>query len=220
MTPSPPPRPLETADYDLLRIPAALRGLRLAEVTPSAQPIVRGFIDRVDDAFARRVNLYLFGAPGRGKTGAAAVLLAGCRARFKTGLFVSYPDILLAARYRKEEAEVTATLRRAAEVELLVLDNLRSEELADRFFPPAALDALVRAREGAGRLTVVTTPLPPAKMRADHAPLGELLAAYVPVEVTGPDRRLAGAQKAVDFVRELRAGAAPLGPGSGSRQKP
>lgn len=175
-------------DYQRMNVPEGLRGMSLEEVSPS----VRTHIETYEANFGRcetaGCGLYLFGKPGRGKTGAAVAVLKFARAHFRTGFFTTVTAFREAVRHLYEYEPDVLVTDHVRQVDMLVLDSLALSDL-NPFFTMDHVRDLVRDRGTAGKPTFITTTLSEREMTS-LAPdfFGSVGKYFQTVEVTGVNR--------------------------------
>lgn len=137
---------------------------------------------------------YLWGEPGAGKTHAAACAVRMYAERGIGARLVTAKQLLDEVRDGYDGGDRGA-LERAGRVPLLALDDLGAERPTD--WAVEQLSALIDARTAAGLPTVVTSNYRIGGLRdlwggmAGKRVASRLAGACEPVEVAGPDRRLA-----------------------------
>jgi DNA replication protein DnaC len=184
-------RPLVKADLTRMNLSEEHWFARFDQVPESVRPVMERYLRNLNERLARADGLYLYGAPGVGKTTVAAVVAKEARAHGFTVYFTRVWELREMIRSRIDFDDETTILGRAREVNLLVLDDLRDEDAREKFFPLSEITALLRDRRERRRVTVITSSVTPEVLdSAVWAAFSNALdGSLVRVEVEGPDLR-------------------------------
>jgi DNA replication protein DnaC len=180
---------LDRDDLRRMNIPEGFWSATLAGVTESARKGVANYERNFKRLMQAGGGLYLHGLPGRGKTGAATVLLKYAREHFRSGYFVRVAELREAIKHQQDYDAESLISDRVREVDLLVLDALTSHDLKLPFFRVEDLTELVAFRGERHRPTIITTTISEADMGILDNDFFETVGKYlVPLEVTGENR--------------------------------
>lgn len=152
------PRKLDVDDLTRMNVPETYWKLKADGIEPeSARDKIRSYWDRLDDLAACGEGLFICGDTGAGKSAAAAIVLRGCRSRGLSGYFVSVWDLREFWRMDVPFDDRESVRERCRNVDVLVLDGLRKEDLSERWFGAADISGLIHSRNDRRRITLVTT---------------------------------------------------------------
>lgn len=180
---------LDVDDLRRMNIPEGFWSATLAGVTESARKAVANYEHNFKKLMQAGGGLYLHGLPGRGKTGAAAVLLKFARERFRSGYFVRVAELRDAIKHHQDFDAESMITERVRVVDLLVLDALTSHDLKLPFFRVEDLTELIAFRGERHRPTIITTTISETEMTVADPDFFETVGKYlVSVEVTGENR--------------------------------
>jgi len=189
---------LNRVDLERMNIPEDLWTSKLQYVSKDSLPQVKTYLLNLDAAVARGAGLVVYGSEGVGKTAIAALIAKEARARGSTVLFVRLWELREMIRCRMEYDMDSSMAERAREVDVLVLDDLRSEDASEKFFTLSEIIELVRYRASRRRVTIVTTRLD--KGALEDNPMESLLDVLLLFKVSGPnlhDRKKRALREAV-----------------------
>lgn len=187
-------KPLLTLEWSALearRIPQRYYGVTRAGLSPSGQDRVLALLERTAGPrgyVAAGALVLLTGGEGSGKTSAGVVLLKGAALWGISGLFVSVSDLREGLRRDADFSSDQSIAHRVRSVRLLLLDDLRAEDLAEKEwnFGRRQLEDLLRSRVQACLPTILTT-------RLAREPLAFLVSAVrgevLPIPLSEGDRR-------------------------------
>lgn len=173
-------------------------------VTESVRPILSRYWKNQREFVPGGVGLYLWGPAGRGKTTAVvklAMALAGLPRPFsgleqEKGPPVFYSpvtDLRRAIYTRAEHLDFGPVEQHIRKVKYLVLDDLVQRDLSDEWF---SLLRIIKGRMDTGRPTFVTSILSAKELSAAQPLIWEQLGDnFIPLEVTGPNRRQAHGER-------------------------
>jgi DNA replication protein DnaC len=140
-----------------MNLPENMWRSKVQFVSELVRPVVERFLQNIDLHVTHGHGLLVSGAPGIGKTGVAALVAKEARCRGYSAFFITVWDLREAVRSRIEFDEDMSVLERCREVDVLVLDGLRSDDAKDPFFGARAIEELVAGRGVRKKMTVVTT---------------------------------------------------------------
>lgn len=181
--------PLVPDDLRRMNVPQEFWRVTVPAATESVQVPLRNYLAHFDEFVAKGAGMFLWGEPGRGKTGAAVALLKAARERFKTCFFVRAGEFREALQHQHDFDADTSILDRVRDVEVLVIDSYSVTDLKLPYLKLEDLMERIAARGSHRKVTFVTSTLTPqALMQA--GPFFETVGTYlVPVAVTGKNRR-------------------------------
>jgi hypothetical protein len=181
--------PLVPEDLRRMNVPEEFWRVTVPAATESTQVALRNYLANFDEFVARGAGMYLWGEPGRGKTGAAVALLKAARERFKTCFFIRAGEFREALQHQHDFDADTSMLDRVRDVEVLVIDSYSATDLKLPYLKLEDLMERVAARGSHRKVTFITSTVsPPLLMQA--GPFFETVGTYiVPVPVTGKNRR-------------------------------
>jgi len=114
------------------------------------------YVERLEELRAQGTGLLLWGDNDGGKSAAAVAVLKEARRRGYTGLFVTAVS-LREAYYNGEEYEPgVPVIRRAAEVDFLVIDDFGKEYQGKSDHHQRVLEDLIRRRSNDLKVTILT----------------------------------------------------------------
>lgn len=160
-------------------------------VPESVREIIVNYLRRMELMAEKNVGLILHGDEGVGKTAIAALILMEARAIQLSGFYTTVWGMREKIRNRVPFDEEQGIMARALDVSVLVLDDLRAEDLTDNgWFGRSDIEGLVAERSSRRRMTLITTRMTD-KALGEKAPrlLGILQGRAVALEVKGPDQR-------------------------------
>jgi DNA replication protein DnaC len=199
-------RPLSEEDVTRLRIPPRFWEVSLAEVraTSLIAPLKK-YLANLDEVFERGVGLLLHGDNGRGKTGAACVILMEARRRGYTGLFLEAAKMKTIVISREEFDEDQTLWERAQTVDFLVLDDLWKGSSDSKGFGEELLDELLRTRSACMRPTIITSNMGPVQAiqagAVKKSTVQSMRETTAYVEVVGPNLREEHERSIAEFFR-------------------
>lgn len=185
-------RPLVASDLERMRLPAECWRFRIQGAPDSARTLVETYLRRFPELLQKGTGLFLGGTQGTGKTGLAAVAAKEARIQGYSVFFTTVWDLRDAVRNRSTFDDRQLVHERAKEVDLLVLDNLRTaEDAQDPFFGRRSVEELITSRAGNRKATIVTSRTVLKDLDKPGAPWNGILQAgkLVYVSVEGPDLR-------------------------------
>lgn len=125
----------------------------------SPKNIAKRYMRGLLDMRRRGLGLLLWGPNGTGKTSLAVVVAKEFRRQFNTVLYVAAADLkrLVAAKEHFDEDETY--WQRAIGVDVLLLDDFGKGSQDSKGFGKSIVDELIRERNAAQRVTIITTNL-------------------------------------------------------------
>jgi DNA replication protein DnaC len=184
-----------------MHIPEDYWRVKVQEVSESVRSIVERYLINIASMLEKNAGLVICGGIGVGKTSIAVLLMKEARAIGKTAYFTSVWELRESVRSRIPFDDESSVLDRCREVDLLVLDDLREEDLKDKFFGARDLEALIGNRGGNKRVTVITTPIGVRGLELIAPMMMSILMGYAVVfEVEGPNLREKKNKELMDSV--------------------
>lgn len=185
-----------------MNLPEAYWRAKIQNVAESVRPMVAKYLLNIDQIVAKGFGMLVLGETGVGKTGIAALVAKESRSRGYTVYFTTVWELRELIRSKIRFDDEMTMLQRAADVDVLVLDDLRPEDLsASGWFPKAEIESLIKDRASQRKLTVVTTQMTLPKLKDVASGLmdsAEECMVRVPVE--GPNLRDARRQELRQLV--------------------
>jgi DNA replication protein DnaC len=193
-------RPLDEDDLVRMRLPERYWAAKVSGISASIegteltlQDIVRKYLGKLDEVFAKGYGLALVGDNGLGKTGAAACVAMEARRQGYTVLFLEAARIREAVIERTAFDEHSTLMERAREVDFLIIDDLGKGTSDSKGFLQAALDELVRSRAARLAVTLITTNMTPKRLietgELKKSTAAQLSEAALVVQLKGKDLR-------------------------------
>lgn len=157
-------RTLDPDDMERMRVGKKHWTVRFDDIPDdcSYKAPLREFIDNLRTHMEKGDGLLFHGDYGRGKTGAAVLIMKEVVARGGTALLLGVDEIQQAVVARTLFDEETTLIDRAHEVDLLVLDDMNREYVKE--FGKTAIETLIRRRYDNGLSMVVTSNASPAEL--------------------------------------------------------
>lgn len=130
------------------RIPEYLWPAKWAEISEPAKEQVRNYLRALFQGGPQYfgVGLFIHGLPGTGKSAVASVVLQELRARGLSSLFITAAMLRDANRSQAMFEEEQSMWERVCTVQVLVIDNLRAEDVDDKYFGATRFEDLVVTR--------------------------------------------------------------------------
>ena len=174
------PRHLSREDLKRVGLPesfwrVSLKGVPEAYVQPLKRYMMHTSDDTLCTLLCERVRsgqgLLIYGDPGVGKSSVAALIARRARAWRFTVYFTTATALREGRRggYLFDSEEDRTVWDRAHEVDLLIMDDVTEQDLADRYYGQEELLSLLRVRAENDKTNIVTTRLP-----SSHAFVAEL----------------------------------------------
>ena len=155
-------RKLVRADFERMHLPEEYWRTKVSGVPESVRTAVVRYLLKIDEMCLEGIGLLLVGASGVGKSGVASLVLKEARAHGHTGWFGSVWELREMIRSRVPFADDLTMLQRARNVDVLVLDDLRPDDVTQGWFGRSEIEALVAARAASRLVTVITSRMKPA----------------------------------------------------------
>lgn len=166
----------------------------------TVRDVVRGYCEAIPRQRAEGRGLLLWGPNGTGKSSIAAVIAKEFRRQGATVLFLAVADLKRMVLEKHAFDEEESFWDRAMRVDALILDDLGKGVADSTGFGARLLDELIRARNAARRVTILTTNMDPRTLREEADSRGDdalmmlstvktLQEHVVVVEVRGEDQR-------------------------------
>lgn len=187
-------RPLCREDLEAMGIPQAYWSCRADQMQPG--PDTRAFwayLRGFPAALRIPAGAYIHGDAGRGKTGAAVVALKVARSHGLQGLFVNVPSHI--ERLRAKEAipqyDLETSFAKALRTfPLVVLDDLRTQDLREGWFGVEALSKLLRQRRDRRAATIITSRVSFVDLSRAQPELADEMGELRPIHLAGSDLRV------------------------------
>lgn len=157
-------RLLDVDDMERMRVGRKHWGVRFDDIPDecSYKKELRDFIADLKKNIDGGNGLVFHGEYGRGKTGAAVLIMKEVVARGGSALLLGVDEVQQAVITRAPFDEETTLIDRANEVDLLVLDDMNREYVKE--FGKTAIETLIRRRYDNGLAIVITTNASPAEL--------------------------------------------------------
>jgi len=178
---------------DLLRmnLPEAYWMARVQGVPESVRPAVTRYLTKMDEMCERGAGLLLTGPAGVGKTAIAALCCKEARSRGFTVYFSTVWELREGIRTHVQFDGEQTLMDRARAVDLLVLDDVRPDDLDKGWFGRSEIEALAAWRASRRKVTIITSQVATHQEFATKLP--SLVRAteetVVPLPVSGPNLR-------------------------------
>ena len=151
---------LEPRDFERMMLPHEYQKATFDKILPRDAVHV-GVIERYLSSIVVHVSegngLLLYGPPGHGKTGSAAVVLMEAARWGFSALFIRAPALCSAAREHVRFDDGNTISQRAERVDILLLDDLGKEKSKSVEFNHQIINELFRSRTDSGLATIITT---------------------------------------------------------------
>ena len=186
------PRKLSKRDMERMCVPEEFWWAKLDEVAELARPTMARYAARIEEMVRKPAGFLLYGKSGVGKTSAAVVMLKAARQYGMSGYFATIWSLREFVRTGVQYDDSSSILDRCRDVDLLVLDHLRLEDVDEKIVNLSTLEELVSYRSAHHRATIITTQLEPKTganvFRAFISCVGGSILEY---PIDGPDKRVA-----------------------------
>jgi len=157
-------RKLDKADFSRMNLPEAYWRVRVQGVQDKVREPVVNYLRKIDEMVKLGAGLWISGPAGTGKTSIAALAAKEARSRGFTVYFTTIGELRECIRSRIGFDDTTSILGRCRNVDLLVLDELRSDDADDKFFGAKHIEELAAHRRAERRVSILTTRLDADKL--------------------------------------------------------
>lgn len=152
------------------------------------------YLTNIELMYEDNVGLILFGANGNGKTWLSSLVVKEAYIHRFSSFRVTLQNYI-DMQFRKDEEEIRSKLRKIADCDFLVIDEVGKETFAKNQFNIAILEELLRHRDTLGKPTIICTNLPLESQDGLYDQYGKSVTSlidgnYLQVEFTGEDYRL------------------------------
>jgi DNA replication protein DnaC len=183
-------RQLDALDFERMNLPREYWTAKINSVPESIRDIITRYLVHIDKMSERGAGLVLSGKPGVGKTGVASLVCKEARSRGYTVFFIPVWELREHVRSRTMFDDTTSILDRCKDVDVLVLDGLRSEDARDYSFGSRSLEELLVGRGARKKISILTSRLDLASFRTEFPGLLEATqGCMVYLTVEGPNLR-------------------------------
>jgi DNA replication protein DnaC len=181
-------RVLNKTDLRRMNLPEQYWTAKIGGVQQAAKKPVESLLSKVEKALDEGISIVIHGGPGIGKSSIASILAKEARSLGFTGYFTSFWELRENIREGDQFDETDSVLSRARSVNMLVLDNLRTEDTTDKFYLSLqAIEDIITYRRSKKLVTIITTRLSPT---GDFPPsIKDALAGSVYLTFKGVDLR-------------------------------
>lgn len=150
-------RPLGVPDFERMNLPQAYWRAKVQHVAEGVRPMVAKYLLKMDQMVENGVGMLVLGDPGVGKTGIGALVAKEARSRGYMALFVSVWELREMIRSKLRFDDEMSMLQRATDVDVLILDDLRQDDVKQSWFGRAEIEAMIAQRAAQRKLSVVTS---------------------------------------------------------------
>ena len=163
------------------------------EIDEDINDLFYNYLSNIELMYKDNICLILFGANGNGKTWLSSLIVKEAYiyrfSSFRVTL-QNYIDM----QFRKDEEEIRDKLRKIADCDFLVIDEVGKETFAKNQFNIAVLEELLRNRDTIGKPTIICTNLPLEVDGGLYTQYGKSITSlvdgnYLQVEFNGEDYR-------------------------------
>lgn len=162
-------RKLDASDLQRMNLPEEFWLVRVENAPESIRRKLARYLKRIHEAAAKGAGLLVTGAPGVGKSAAAALVLKEARACGYTGFFTAIWELREMVRAKVMFDDETSIMGRCFEVDFLVLDGMREEDAKERWFGLKEIEELIRYRGSKRLVTILTTQMSISDMDEDKS---------------------------------------------------
>lgn len=157
------------------------------------QELFYNYLTNIELMYRDNVGLILFGANGNGKTWLSSLIVKEAYI-FRFSSFRVTLQNYIDMQFRKDEEEIRDKLRKIADCDFLVIDEVGKETFAKNQFNIAILEELLRHRDALGKPTFICTNLPLESQGGLYDQYGKSVTSlidgnYIQVEFNGDDYR-------------------------------
>lgn len=194
--------PLDEEDFTRMNLPKSLWDVALEGITEPAREAIKNFSGKIQKAYENGVGLYISGERGRGKTSAAIVALKEARAWGFPGYCISVSQLRDAIRAHASFDAESLVADRCRTVDFLLLDDLRAQDVDEKFFTINDVRNLIVNRYDSGLPTLVTSSVAPTEWGKLSTQIQEAVDKCCAVlTVTGKDRSKEGPQDKKSYLK-------------------
>ena len=168
-------RKLGRPDFDRMNLPEVYWRARIQDVQEAAQVPLHKYLQSLHQMVRDGVGLCIHGEESRGKTTCAAVVAKEARSFGYTVYFSTVWEMREMIRAKLSFEDESSVLQRAREVDILILDDLRPEDVDQGWFGRSEIEALIADRAAHKKVTILTTRMSPVDMRQKLTALTEIL---------------------------------------------
>ena len=162
-------RKLTKIDFQRMNLPEGYWRVKVQGVQEKVLEPTVNYLRKIAEMVRMGAGLWISGSDGTGKTSIAALVAKEARARGFTVYFTSIWELRECIRSRVLFDDDTTILNRCRDVDILILDELRSDDADVPYFGAKQLEELLAHRRADRRVTILTTRLP-AKTIDDRFP--------------------------------------------------
>jgi DNA replication protein DnaC len=191
-------RRLTRASMVRMEVPEAFWGITFKGVNEDIQDPVRRYLDTFratsihEKGLPNSMSLWIYGPEGTGKTAIAVLAAKRAMSYGSSVYFTSVWAYRQALRARAQFDSEESVLERCKSAEVLILDGLAEDDLADPIFGRAEILALMCYRASRDYVTIVTTALEDEDLVDDFV---ERVSRLLLLEVAGENRRIAESEE-------------------------
>lgn len=198
---------LNESDMRWMNIPPEFWRAKIEKVQDKPRPVIASYQKRVRELIRKPAGLLLTGESGVGKTAIATIIMKAARVNRFSCYFVSVWELREMLRNQIPFDESKSMLDRCREVDLLVIDHLKQEDLKEHYVNLRFLEELVTYRGQHKRTTIVTTAMPPAVLAGEMKAFLKMTQGYmVHFDVEGEDlRKKLSSTLATDVLGKTRS---------------
>lgn len=179
-------RKLVRSDLERMNLPEEHWHSKVQGVSDESRPAVERYLTRIDTMVGTGAGLLIHGPTGSGKTTVAVLIAKEARSWGFMAFFMRVWELREMIRSKVHFSDDLSMLDRAREVDVLVLDDLREEDVGEKFFGLADIYELVRYRASRRKITVLTTRM--TMRMLDSPPMDKFSEVLLPFPVLGANR--------------------------------
>jgi DNA replication protein DnaC len=162
--------------------------VKIQEVPESVRATIESYLKRFDDMALKGAGLVLWGDPGVGKTGIAALVAKEARQRGYVVYFTTVYELRELTRSYIKFEEGQSILDRCREVDVLVLDGFEESDITEKDVNLRSVEDLLLYRGSKLKVSILTTGLARDHSKADNF-YDAVATCAVPLKVEGADLR-------------------------------
>lgn len=150
---------------------------------PELRNLIVKYVSYPEQMLADNINIVFSGCNGNGKTLLASIILQELYARYYSGYFINFQEILKRT-YTKQDTSMIY------ESEFLVIDELGAEIDSAKGSEKSLLEEILKQRESNSRPTIICTNLKIDEITKRYGyTVGSMLKQAIVITLTSPDRR-------------------------------